>query len=79
MYGTIYERDVVGKLHTLKRAVERHPMKFISDHGWGALALGAGFREGQWEPIVCDRERSRLFPYQKFVRSVLKRLGYEVR
>jgi len=69
----------MGKLHTLKRAVEREPDKFMIDHGWGALALGARFREGQWEGIVCDRERSRLFPYQKFVRSVLRRLGYHVR
>ena len=72
----------MGKLHTLRRAVERHPDKFMSDYraaGLGLNAQGATFRDGQWEPIVCDRERSRLFPYRKFVRGVLRRLGYDVR
>ena len=72
----------MGKLHTLKRAVERHPEKFMVDYRlahMGIIAEGAIFRDGQWEPIVCDRERSRLFPYRKFVRSVLKQMGYDVR
>jgi hypothetical protein len=72
----------MGKLHTLRRAVERHPDKFINDYrlaGMGVIAQGAIFRDGQWEPIVCDRETSRLFPYRKLVRSVLLGLGYDVR
>ena len=72
----------MGKLHTLKRAVERRPDKFINDYplaGGGVIAKGAIFRDGQWEPIVCDRERSRLLPYRKVVRSVLLRLGYDLR
>lgn len=72
----------MGKLHTLRRAVERQPDKFMHDYRWaemGLIAQGAIFRDGQWEPIVCDRERSRLFPYRKVVRSVLLRMGYDVR
>lgn len=72
----------MGKLHTLRRAVERHPERFISDYrsvGMGVIPQGAIFRGGQWEPIVCDRERSRLFPYRKFVRSVLRQMGFDVR
>ena len=70
----------MGKLHTLRRAVERDPLKFTSNYWQGGLSVqGAIFRAGQWEPIVSDSERSRLFPYRKFVRSELKRLGYKVR
>lgn len=69
----------MGKLHTLRRAVERDPDKFMTDYGRAGIGIvvqGAIFRDGQWEPVVCDRERSRLFPYRKFVASVLRRLGY---
>lgn len=69
----------MGKLHTLRRAIERDPKKFFDTYDWGVSVEGANFSEGQWEPMVCDRERSRLFPYRKFVKSVLKRLGYDVR
>lgn len=72
----------MGKLHSLRRAIERHPEKFMSDYRPAltlVIAQGAIFRDGQWEPTVCDRERSRLFPYGKFVMSVLRRLGYDVR
>jgi hypothetical protein len=38
---------------------------------------GAQFRGGQWEPTVVSEKRI-LFPYRRFVRSVLVELGYDV-
>lgn len=81
----------MGKLHTLKRAIQRNPKAFMSKGpvfaqegyseprlvGTALYCSGAQFRGGQWSPTTVSDERV-LFPYRRFVRSVLVELGYEI-
>lgn len=62
--------NVMGKLHTLRRAIERDPEKW----GNSTRSCGAWFnrRSGQWEPLRYYREQ-----YGNFVAHVLRCVQYE--
>ena len=84
----------MGKLHTLQRAIQRQPEKFalvgpvlgerlpdgalvIGFRGFAHVPLGAAFRDGQWEP-ASESDRRIPFPYRQFVRTVLRKQGYDM-
>ena len=81
----------MGKLHTLRRAIQRAPRAFMNEvpafEQTGQteprftriqfVCSGAQFCDGQWQPVVVSRQRS-LFPYRGFVRTTLRELGYEI-
>ena len=80
----------MGKLHTLKRAIQRNPKAFMSEGplfvsisqeeprlaGIRAFATGAEFRDGQWQPATVSTARA-LLPYRRFVKASLRELGYD--
>lgn len=66
----------MGKLHTLRRAIERNPESWFYHVRWNntVKAIGAEFYRGVWKPIYgWDKA-----PYRSFVRYVLHDLGYIV-
>ena len=80
----------MGKLHKLRRAIAREPDRFMYESlpfrfenyrpvptQTHFLCYGAGFREGRWQPVICHGDHS--WPYRRFVRSVLRSLGYDIR
>ena len=81
----------MGKLHTLRRAIQRDPRGFMREvpvvefagkaearfTGMQLVCSGAQFRDGQWQPTVVSDARV-LFPYRRFVCSALRALGYDV-
>ncbi len=56
----------MGKLHKLRRAIKREPEKWRKFGYYGAM-----FWNGNWEP---RNWLSAPFPYQAFVKSVLKEI-----
>lgn len=75
----------MGKLHTLKRAVEREPEKWFvlfrhvdmskingrdREYKW-KYPTGATFRDGKWIPCPGHRK------YKGFIKKVLEDIGYE--
>jgi len=74
----------MGKLHSLRRAIERNPESWILTWGkWGPrqefYALYANRprpRSPDWSPGYNAWKGG---PYRNFVRSVLKELGYDSR
>ena len=81
----------MGKLHTLKRAVQRNPRAFLVDvprleqtgtgeprfTGMLLFCSGASLHAGQWKPATVGDRQTR-FPYRHFVRSALLELGYGI-
>jgi hypothetical protein len=81
----------MGKLHTLRRSIQRAPQAFMNEvpafeqtgqteprfTEMQLVCSGAQFRDGQWQPVVVSDQRS-LFPYRRFVRTTLQELGYEI-
>jgi hypothetical protein len=63
----------MGKLHTLRRAIEREPNKFINTYARTALPVYC--YRGTWYPRSYSLGNS---PYRTFVRKVLCDLGYVV-
>jgi hypothetical protein len=65
----------MGKLHKLRRAIEREPEKWMSGNYARPASNGYPY-EGHWHPHwnTLNNERHRLF-----VRSVLRKLGYMVK
>lgn len=67
----------MGKLHTLRRAIEREPDKwFHISRFFGKTELrphNAKFYGGQWIP---NRNWMSPFAYRRFVKKVLLELGY---
>lgn len=77
----------MGKLHTLRRAIEREPEKWFDHETWFAVSVvrkkknpreykwrvvkGAERFKQSWEPAKYRRK------YNGFVFSVLKEMGYE--
>ena len=82
--------SIVGKLHTLKRAIERDPQKWIvprSNHsnkmGKPNSVHGARFiqKSGVWEPItrgIYVGYGANPRSYMQYVVKILKELGYNV-
>jgi hypothetical protein len=81
----------MGKLHTLRRAIERNPAAFFNSGvvfrankpgdeprfvGLRPVCYGAQYSQGQWVPAVIDDRKVR-FPYQRYVRTTLRALGYD--
>jgi len=69
----------VGKLHTLRRAIEREPGRWYCDwkYPWEReprQPKAARYVNGQWRP--SPQPYYRHGPYESFVRHVLKELGY---
>lgn len=69
----------MGKLHTLRRAIEREPEKwFRQDYDGRCFARGASrskwFGSKQWEPTESWQVGYR--SYRSFVRHILNELGY---
>lgn len=62
----------MGKLHSLRRAVTRNPEKFVFDNGREKFSIGAVKVMSGWIGV-------RWKSYRKFVASVLREIGYEVR
>ncbi len=62
----------MGKLHSLRRVIERDPQRWI--HYQRARPAYINIF-GQWQPVEIWSSRHS---YRNFVRSVLRRLGYVV-
>ena len=45
--------------------------------GTRVICIGAQFRDGQWQPAYVNDDKV-LFPYRRFVRSILRAMGYEI-
>jgi hypothetical protein len=81
----------MGKLHTLRRAIQRAPQAFMNEvpafeqtgqteprfTGMQLVCSGAQFCDGHWQPVVVSDQKS-LFPYRRFVRTTLRALGHEI-
>lgn len=69
----------MGKLHTLKRAIQRHPEKYIVEFSGlkktKYAVSGAFFSNGKWIP---SQKHWGYRSYQRFIAKVLKELGYDV-
>jgi hypothetical protein len=72
----------MGKLHTLRRAIERNPKKW---HSNGGYVYGARYLEKppwwnwrEWEGPGWYPQSEYAYPksYRAFVRSVLVNMGY---
>lgn len=71
----------MGKLHTLRRAIEREPEKWFNLESTGRCwAYGASRRiwsnNNRWEPTAPWGYHGKA--YRSFVKQVLKELGYEL-
>lgn len=76
----------MGKLHTLRRAIERNPKDWliVRTYGYGAKARTMTFaapayfdrKSGQWVPTNRLLPWYGPSPYLSFVASVLRELGY---
>lgn len=70
----------MGKLHTLRRAIERNPSEWYHKHS-NFVVLG-GFDRGHVKGALFFRNRWRPTTwgnsYRAFVASVLRGLGYSV-
>jgi hypothetical protein len=56
----------MGKLHTLRRAIQREPRRW-----WSAWSAWYNPQSGQWEPKLWWHKRS----YRSFIQAVLRALG----
>lgn len=72
--SSFWENDM-GKLHTLRRAIQREPQKFIIKCGEISYTSGAWFKDGAWLP---SNSLYYLTSYRRFVRSVLHHMRYYV-
>lgn len=66
----------MGKLHTLRRAIERNPEDWFYERRYGYprtenIARAARFYRGQWIPVLGWGSS-----YKSFVKHVLEELGY---
>ena len=71
----------MGKLHTLRRAIEREPEKWIYREHDGRLTARGARRDrwqnhGQWFSV--ERWSYNGASYRGFVQSVLAKLGYSM-
>jgi len=66
----------MGKLHTLRRAIERNPKEWMHENYCRKVVMSAKkTKTGQWVPFLgwCSKKS-----YRSFVKHVLKELGYDV-
>jgi len=74
----------MGKLHTLRRAIERDPRVFMVTYRplhappFGEAKGATRWPSGQWDPYY-NYSPWRKLPYSQFVRHVLKQIGYNIR
>lgn len=67
----------MGKLHTLRRAIERNPQQWlgawITGHqgAWQVVPHGFTETQGRWYPSVYYSDKS----YRAFLKVTLQRLG----
>lgn len=70
----------MGKLHSLKKEIERDPDRWYSmasKHNtiFGRIPCGAMRINGTWRPVVYNTKEQNPYSYALFVRSVLAKLG----
>jgi len=75
---------MMGKLHTLRRAIERDPEKWFRTvktlrGGNRYFVVGASFVRREWKPSRGYYFGSIRPPRRDFVRHTLRGLGYKVR
>ena len=75
----------MGKLHTLRRAIEANPERWLirrardgailNVHGASSHKQTPSSETFTWHPVIAYASQR---PYRAFVRSVLRDLGYPV-
>jgi len=66
----------MGKLHSLRKTIEKDPEKWIRKPAWAGgteRAMAAQFQAGEWTPCTWWYRGNS---YVAFVRHCLKELGY---
>lgn len=70
----------MGKLHSLKKEIEREPGRWfsfasMSNTVFGKIPCGAMLIDGKWQPVTRRTKGQNQFSYALFVRQVLEDLG----
>lgn len=76
---TVYTKEKMGKLHSLRRAIEREPEKYMVRYPSVLYVVKAArfhSATGQWQPYSSFWGGAA---YRSFVLHVLESLGYQVR